>query len=182
MLVAVYSSPTCRKKVRLHYNPTKLCFLTKVNTVRHIEYVYTLTSFATPTTLTRNLNFLTLLLQDGLECVHDLDLWLFSVNVGRIIALMKLLQHALTLLVRDEDLLIWSQVLLEHGLLLLLDSALRLDDLKLLFVRNSACMATRLLICNHSLPYLFLIFVDAFDRSAIVFISPCFLGDFLRIN
>ena len=149
-----------------------------------IECVYTLSSFAS-TTLTRNVNFLTLLLQDGLECVHDLDLRLFCVvNGGRNFTLVKLLQFALTLLVRDEDFLIWSQVLFEHGLLLLLDSALRFDDLKLLFVSISDRLATRLMICNHyCLPYLFLLFVDAFDRGDLVFVSQASsLFDFLRSN
>ena len=87
------------------------------------------------------------------------------------------LQYALAL-ARDEDLVIWSQILLENGLLLLLDSALR-PDFKPLFGSISAHMATRL-SCNHFLLYSFLLFVFAFDRGALTFVSPASLGDFLR--
>ena len=115
---------------------------------------------------------------DALVAVHDLGelLYIFSVNCGRNIALMKL-QYALTLAL-DEDILIWSQMLLENGLTLLLDSVLR-SDLKLLFVRISAREAARL-TCTHSLLYPFHLLAVAFDRCALAYLSPSSPIDFLR--
>ena len=77
-----------------------------------------------------------------LVAVHDLGelLRLFSVNSGRNIALVKL-QCALTL-AHDEVLHIWSQMLLENRILLLLDLPLRPDS-KLLFGRIFTRVATR---------------------------------------
>ena len=111
-----------------------------------------------------------------LVTVHDLEelLRLFSVvNGGRNIALVKL-QYAFAL-ASDEDLVIWSQILLENGLLLLLDSALR-PDFKPLFGSIPAHVATRL-SCNHSLLYSFLLFAVAFDRGVLDFNSPISLFD-----
>ena len=73
--------------------------------------------------------------------IFGLLLRLFSVNSGLNIALVKLL-FALTL-AHDEVLHIWSQMLLENRILLLLDSPLRPDS-KLLFGRISTSVATRL--------------------------------------
>ena len=87
------------------------------------------------------------------------------------------LQYALVL-AHDEDLVIWSQILLENGLLLLLDSALR-PAFKLFFGSISAHVATRL-SCTHSLLYSFLLLIFAIDRGALDFVFSASLSDLLR--